>query len=429
MTGGVRATSRKATKDTCSCGRPVVAKGACAACSAKRGVLQRSAASGVAPSNLPPIVRDVVGSSGRPLDDATRVTMELPFGYDFSHVRVHTDAQAAASARAVNAFAYTVGRDVVFDSGNPGPTTREGRKLLAHELAHVVQQSRPGGVTGTSEGAEQEADRAAAHALRGRPVDIRGAVAPAIQRQQKTTSPGRDKAAAPAANAPKLGACKPAQDDLKPSKPWDELQKEYQASCASTFSKGWDDLLGGKAPTSAADAKGAIDCACAVGPPSLAAEAAKARLAVAGPLALALYQHFLNGSGTDWQIDVEDMLRRDAGVRHKIHAAMSSGALTGTTRVEQSDYKVDDFLFAYGGIDCVQWIVTLPPKAKRDGTTPVKIAMLDYYEFHPGRPGVSQCAHAACVELVARGQAKNFWTRGAATVTLGSLKTAAPAKP
>jgi len=221
---------------------------------------------------------------------------------------------------------------------------------------------------------------------------------------------------------PKLGACIPVQDDLKPSRPWNELQKDYKASCGSTLGKIWDDLSGGKVPAPTSDtAKGAIDCAC-VGPPELAAQAAKARLAVAGPLSLSIYDHFLGGSGADWTIDVADMLSRDGGVRAKISAGMKSGALSGTTRIEQSDYKVSDFQFAYGAIDCVQWVITLPKKKKRSDTTPVKISMLDYYEFHPGRPGVSQCAHAACVELVARGSAKNFWTKGEADVTLGDLK-------
>ena len=223
-------------------------------------------------------------------------------------------------------------------------------------------------------------------------------------------------------SVPKLGKCSPVQDDLKPTKPWDELQKGYEDSCTSTLSSGVKELLEGKLPSSAAEAKGGVDCACAVGPPDVAANLAKARLALAGPLALALYQHFLDGSGADWVIDVDDMLRRDAGVRQKIFSAMKSGALTGTTRLEQSDYQVDDFLFAFGGVDCVQWIVKLPPRTKRRDTTPVKIAILDYYEFHPGRPGISQCAHAACVELVARGSAKNFWTRGEATVPWGLLK-------
>jgi len=221
---------------------------------------------------------------------------------------------------------------------------------------------------------------------------------------------------------PKLGACTPVQDDLKPSRPWSELQKDYKASCGSTLGKIWDDLSGGKVPAPTSEtAKGAIDCAC-VGPPEVAAQAAKARLAVAGPLSLSIYDHFLGGSGADWTIDVADMLSRDGGVRAKISAGMKSGALSGTTRIEQSDYKVSDFQFAYGAIDCVQWVITLPMKKKRSDTTPVKISMLDYYEFHPGRPGVSQCAHAACVELVARGSAKNFWTKGKADVTLGDLK-------
>jgi hypothetical protein len=221
---------------------------------------------------------------------------------------------------------------------------------------------------------------------------------------------------------PTLGGCTPVQDDLKPSKPWADLQKAYEKSCGSTVEKGWNDLLSGKIPTSAADAKGAIDCVCAYGSPETAAQAAKARLALAGPLALKLYQHFLDGSGSDWTIDIWDMVTRDAGVRKKIYTAMSSGALTGTLRIEQHDYKIEDFQFAYGAIDCVQWIVKVP-KGKRKSTTPVEIKMLDYYEFHPGRMGVSQCAHAACVELVAKGTAKNFWCRGDGFVDWGIIKT------
>lgn len=67
--------------------------------------------------------------------------MEPRFGHDFSHVRVHTDAKAAESARAVGALAYTVGRDVVLGEGQHSQETFAGRRLLAHELAHVVQQN------------------------------------------------------------------------------------------------------------------------------------------------------------------------------------------------------------------------------------------------------------------------------------------------
>lgn len=94
-----------------------------------------------APVNaVPPIVHDVLSSPGQPLDASTRTFMEPRFGYDFSQVRVHTDKRAAESARAVNALAYTVGRDVVFGEGEYEPGTSMGRRLLAHELTHVVQQ-------------------------------------------------------------------------------------------------------------------------------------------------------------------------------------------------------------------------------------------------------------------------------------------------
>ena len=77
---------------------------------------------------------------GRPLDDAPRSFMEARFGRNFAGVRIHTDGEAAASARALNARAYTFGRDIVFASGAYRPESGEGRGLLAHELAHVVQQ-------------------------------------------------------------------------------------------------------------------------------------------------------------------------------------------------------------------------------------------------------------------------------------------------
>lgn len=77
---------------------------------------------------------------GQPLPESARTFFEPRFGYDFSKVRVHNDGQAAETARAMNAQAYTVGRDVVFGAGKYAPETAEGKRLLAHELAHVVQQ-------------------------------------------------------------------------------------------------------------------------------------------------------------------------------------------------------------------------------------------------------------------------------------------------
>src|SRR5579872_4639270 len=88
------------------------------------------------------------GSSGRPLDRTTRGYFEQRFGETFKDVRVHTDEQTAASARALNANAFTTGSDIGFNSGQFSTDTSSGRWLLAHELSHVVQQrgGRAGGV-------------------------------------------------------------------------------------------------------------------------------------------------------------------------------------------------------------------------------------------------------------------------------------------
>lgn len=123
----------------CECDGP---GGECASCDeTKKGTLQRRAANQSEANGVPPIVHEVLRSPGRPLGIETRAFMEPRFGYDFSNVRIHTDGRAAESARAVNALAYTVGRDVVFGNGQYDPTTAGGRGTLAHELTHVVQQT------------------------------------------------------------------------------------------------------------------------------------------------------------------------------------------------------------------------------------------------------------------------------------------------
>lgn len=88
----------------------------------------------------PASVEQLLASPGRPLEPALRQDMERRFGHDFSQVRVHSGAIAEQSAREVNAAAYTVGRHVVFGSGKYAPHTPDGKRLLAHELAHTLQQ-------------------------------------------------------------------------------------------------------------------------------------------------------------------------------------------------------------------------------------------------------------------------------------------------
>jgi hypothetical protein len=85
---------------------------------------------------------------GQPMDSGVRKTMEGLFSHDFEDVRVHTDSNASQSAHSINARAFTAGRDVIFAPGEYSPQTRKGKELLAHELTHVVQQSKTAKGTG-----------------------------------------------------------------------------------------------------------------------------------------------------------------------------------------------------------------------------------------------------------------------------------------
>jgi hypothetical protein len=106
--------------------------------------LRRRQTSASAPGEAPPIVHEILRSSGQPLDGPTRSFFESRFGADLDSVRIHTGAHAADSARSVAAQAYTVGSQIVFGAGLYAPHSDSGRRLLAHELAHVVQHQRAG---------------------------------------------------------------------------------------------------------------------------------------------------------------------------------------------------------------------------------------------------------------------------------------------
>jgi outer membrane protein OmpA-like peptidoglycan-associated protein len=168
----------------------------CAECGAddRQATLRRRAASDDGPGAAPPIVHDVLRSPGRPLDGETRRYFEPRFGHDFSKVRVHTDQQAAASARSVNAVAYAVGNDIAFESGRYRPGTITGRRLLAHELAHVIQQSgTPRATTlqigSAADASEKEAESVAARVTEGRaPVPVQRASG-SLQRQANDSDP------------------------------------------------------------------------------------------------------------------------------------------------------------------------------------------------------------------------------------------------
>jgi len=104
--------------------------------------IQRHAGQAVGETGTAPAgVDHVLADSGRPLEPALRQDMEQRFGHDFSQVRLHSDGAAEQSARDVNASAYTAGHHIVFGAGHFSPGTHAGRRLIAHELTHVVQQS------------------------------------------------------------------------------------------------------------------------------------------------------------------------------------------------------------------------------------------------------------------------------------------------
>jgi Domain of unknown function (DUF4157) len=113
----------------------------CVACEPEAPAAQRNSTSGRDHGGeAPALVHEVVGSPGRALDTASRAYFEPRFGRALGEVRIHDDARAASSARRVNALAYTLGQHIVFGAGAYGPRSDTGRRLLAHELTHVLQQ-------------------------------------------------------------------------------------------------------------------------------------------------------------------------------------------------------------------------------------------------------------------------------------------------
>jgi hypothetical protein len=172
----------------CACGAHAVG-GECDDCKKKKGSISRKA-TGPAPATPAGLVAGALGSPGQALDPDTRAFMESRFQRDFSAVRVHTDARAADSARALQARAWAWGSDVAFAAGAYAPTTSAGRRLLAHELTHVVQQqqapaSAPAAdaeldVSEPGDAAEREADRVADHVADSSPLVVRSHAAPDV---------------------------------------------------------------------------------------------------------------------------------------------------------------------------------------------------------------------------------------------------------
>ncbi|UCF90303.1 MAG: DUF4157 domain-containing protein [Desulfobacterales bacterium] len=137
-------------------------------------VLQTQASPGHAPTMTPEMQARINGmrGGGQPLPGSARAYFEPRFGHDFSQVRIHTDAQAANTARGMKAQAYTFGRDIVFGAQQFVPETQKGKYLLAHELTHVVQQGK--GATAWKERRASRAVSSGADAGVDRPAATNG---------------------------------------------------------------------------------------------------------------------------------------------------------------------------------------------------------------------------------------------------------------
>jgi hypothetical protein len=171
-------------------------------------IIQRQEAQGASEGEDSPTPQ-LGQSHGRPLDSGTRDSMGSRFGQDFAGVRVHDDNDAHRAAKSLNADAFTTGRDIYFSQGAYNPSTPSGQKLLAHELAHVVQQNQgaagasPQGfrVSHPSDPLERQADAASEAVMRGEMFPaLNSSTAPVYQRQAGGA------AAAPAPAAPPGGA-------------------------------------------------------------------------------------------------------------------------------------------------------------------------------------------------------------------------------
>ena len=197
----------------CSCGGVSTSTGECASCKRKR-LLRRAATPAREISEAPPIVHDVLRSSGEPLKPDTQDFFQSRFGHDFSRVRIHDGSHAAAAAESVHATAFTVGRDIVFGAGRFAPDSPDGRRLIAHELSHVLQQgfgansgSAPLPVIPSSHALEHQAEQTARQALSSGLHETPQPSAPGIARQVGVPDAGVPGAgSAPDAGTPPVDA-------------------------------------------------------------------------------------------------------------------------------------------------------------------------------------------------------------------------------
>ncbi|MBZ5522160.1 MAG: DUF4157 domain-containing protein [Acidobacteriia bacterium] len=335
---------------------------------ARKKVQRSEAGADAGPGMAPAAVHAVLNAPGRPLDGGLRRFMEPRFGRDFSGVRIHTDSRAAESAHSVNALAYTVGHNIVFGAGQYTPQHPAGQRLIAHELAHVVQQS---------EHARPMAQRQAV----GETPALSALPQPALQRTTDFTEG--------------------SAHNHSPSHRWRDVQDHPNSGVL-------------------------ISWACATSTPREVADTAIQWEFGDKPTALRHLRWYLSGGGRDFpeNENLERFVRTSEHFRRNFTVARH-GQTRGFMEVPQSFFgpQDEDFRYSFGAIDRMDFEVD-----EVAGT--VHLWFKDRYEFHPVYPFYTRfsddvvrdtnCVHAAMVELKDQGAA-DFWMVGETTVPLRSF--------
>jgi hypothetical protein len=212
-----------------------------------------------------------------------------------------------------------------------------------------------------------------------------------------------------------------------PTGRWTAVQADAAKRCGQARAQLQAEIAKGRraSPKRMADLSEVIgtECSCATLPPPAVLKTAQNTLMIRMPLARKHVDHYLTGGGANLQVDLEDVIRRDAGVRAKLRNAFRI-ASKGFVKINQKDYEVEDFRFAFGAIDRLDYDVD-----RAAGL--VHVWFMDRYEWHPVGFGykrlfgderrVSNCAHAAAVELKSSGAA-DYWMIGDAVVPLALFR-------
>jgi Domain of unknown function (DUF4157) len=316
----------------------------------------------------PPTVYEALAAPARPLDPATQAFMESRFGYDFNRVRIHTDALAERSADAVAADAYTVGSHVVFAHGRYDPGSRDGQRLLAHELAHVVQQSPPG----------------------------------VIARQGSKTSPP---------TKPKTVFHPGVMHDHQPSGRWSDVQDNPRSHWFVAK------FCGHLSPM------GVIQSASSLKLYDNPLATAHLKWYVRGG-----GKDFVEDANLELMLRTD--AGAQAKILKKVPSGRTSGTFVGHVEITQNEYSDEDFRNSFGAIDRLDFEVDFDAGTihvwfqDRYEWHPV-------YPFYKKMAGDEErptnCVHAAAVELKADG-AKDYWMKGEATIPLKALQSTASHK-